>query len=264
MVDGLLTDYCGLFDGLLRCVFDCTCSIKASVPTKKMLRSHCLHDAVEWRAGLFWVIVIRFRCLCVKAMNVIRMTIRRWIVEWTNCWWWSSRNVKQSATSTFMIQRNRLVNQMLVRVTIFGSFGFSVFCFVVFCKRLETCIFFLGVRGVVERLPKNPPPEVYRYRQHDVWNETEEAYNEYVACNAALSRHLLNGIDVHKIPLRCSGDCNCVVQRGPVGDRGSMCRRIVPCARTELVGRLKFSFCDIHHVRNEFNPDTWILALCVM
>lgn len=108
-------------------------------------------------------------------------------------------------------------------------------------------IFFVDLREVVERLPDNPPPLLYRYRRH-VWNDTEEAYEAYKSCYTALGHHLRNGIDVNSLPLRCTGDCNCIVQQGPVGDRGSFCSRIVPCARTELVSKLKFNLCNIRHV----------------
>lgn len=52
---------------------------------------------------------------------------------------------------------------------------------------------------------------------------------------------------MERLRLRCSGDCDCVIQRGPVGDRGGF-SRIVPCARQELVGKEQFERYVITHV----------------
>lgn len=49
-----------------------------------------------------------------------------------------------------------------------------------------------------------------------------------------LFRHLQGYVDPSSLPLQCEGDCHCVVQQLPVGDRGGLPRR-VPCARKEVM-----------------------------
>jgi hypothetical protein len=80
-----------------------------------------------------------------------------------------------------------------------------------------------------ERLPLAVPENLRKPR---TWTLSDECGSMYLSLLEDLGRHL-DAIDVRKLVRRCSGDCSCIVQRSPVGDRGGSVRNVL-CAREEL------------------------------
>lgn len=88
-----------------------------------------------------------------------------------------------------------------------------------------------------DALPPEPPGIVFNFREG--WmRETDHAglwifrKNQVKLGVNFLMRHLVGNLDVASLKVLCSGDCKCVVQQGPAGDRGGIPRR-APCGREE-------------------------------
>jgi hypothetical protein len=80
-----------------------------------------------------------------------------------------------------------------------------------------------------EHLPIEVPTQL---RTPIHWRLNDECGEIYEKLLVDLGEHL-DSIDVRTLKRRCRGDCNCIVQRSPVGNRGGSVRNVL-CARKEL------------------------------
>lgn len=106
------------------------------------------------------------------------------------------------------------------------------------------------------------PAELTRFQERWDGNELDPAsfllrQTFFQPMEDGMFDHLRGSIDMSELPLHCDGDCHCIVQQLPVGDRGGLPRR-VPCARKEAVQcgkmrRLQLSMVIIIHDCNPTN-----------
>jgi hypothetical protein len=124
----------------------------------------------------------------------------------------------------------------------------------VMIKREDYTNFLVEVEKKRQSQPPLPPSVIFKTREGwmaepknpELWYFKKRQTRGAVKI---LFTHLSSNLDVKKLPILCKGDCNCVVQKSPVGDRGG-CPRRVPCGRVELRNAPWMEPTIIKHVRN--------------